>query len=157
MKIVASDLHSEEGIAAIETSMVFMIIFMFIMFTYEFLKYQNDMAAIALYEALAVERTDLALLKSDPEKLSTDFDAQLKALSGGFFFNSPQYEPAVVECFTDLSKAVPEKCSDKTKLIKFTYEVKRSASSEEICELFGLSIVLQREIVTINDYYKSNS
>lgn len=147
-------LRSESGIASIETSMVFMIIFVFIMFTYEILKFQNDMAMIALNESLATERSDLALLKNEPGKLSFFFDEQIQSMGGGKYFNSLKYQPSEVECYSDLSKSTAETCSDMSKIIKFSYKVERLASSDEICELFGFPIILSREIITVNDYYR---
>ncbi|EGT5657361.1 MULTISPECIES: hypothetical protein [Citrobacter] len=154
MTQLLNDFESESGVASIETSMVFLIIFMFIMFTYEILKFQNDMAMIALNESLATERSDLALLKSEPDKLSFDFDEQIKSLGTGNYFNSLKYKPSAVECYSDISKTTAEKCSEKSKIIKFSYEVKRLASSDEICELFGLPVVLIRETIAVNDYYR---
>ena len=147
-------LRSETGIASIETSMVFMIIFLFIMFTYEILKFQNDMAMIALNESLAMERSDLAFLKNEPRKLSVYFDEQMQSMGGGQYFNSLKYQPSEVKCYSDLSKTTSETCNEMSKIIKFTYKVERLASSEEICELFGFPIILSREIVTVNDYYR---
>lgn len=147
-------LSSESGIASIETSMVFMIIFIFIMFIYETLKLQNDMAMIALNESLAIERSDLALLRNEPEKLSVFFDEQIKSMGKGDYFNSLKYQPSEVKCYRDLSKTIAETCSEKSKILKFSYKVERLASNEEICELFGYPVVLSREIVTVNDYYR---
>ncbi|NDJ59222.1 hypothetical protein GWD52_19990 [Enterobacteriaceae bacterium 4M9] len=154
MKKFLENFDSESGIASIETSMVFMIIFIFIMFNYEFLKFQNDMSIIALNESLATERVDLALLRGSPENLSSLFDKQLHELSQGSYFNAIKYQPSTVECYRDLSTNTPESCTEKSKVIKFIYEVKRLATSDEICDLFGLPVNLEREVVTVNDYYR---
>ncbi|NUU69105.1 hypothetical protein HQN64_23855 [Enterobacteriaceae bacterium BIT-l23] len=154
MNSYTDTLSCERGVATIEMSMVFMIIFVFIVFTYELLKFQNDVMMIAFNEDLAVARIDLAKLNDNPVQLATDFDQQIQSSGQWEYFNSLSYKPSQIQCFDNISQRTPGNCSEKSKLIKFTYQVEREKSAEEICELLGLPITLSREVITVNDYFK---
>lgn len=149
-----SAVNSDKGVTSIETTMVFFILFLMIMFTYEFLKFQSNISLIYINEALASEKIDLALLDGKSDKLRDNFLTQLKSSSTGGWFNALSYSDIAVECYASVSTQQPDKCSNSSKIIKISYRVTRLFTNDQICSISSLPVTLAREVLAVNDYYQ---
>lgn len=147
-------LSSEEGVTAVETTIVLFVLLLLIMFTYELLKFQSNISLIYINEEAAIQRMDMALLNNKPEKLDANFMKELKSTVSGNFFNALVYDNVKVECYSSITSTSTDTCSSKTKIIKVSYQVKRLFSSKWLCDLASLPITLEREVLTVNDYYQ---
>lgn len=146
-------IKADNGAAAIEFTMVFLLLFVIIAVTYEYLKYQTDISLIHLNEALATERIDMALLKVDPDKIEGQFLTQLKSTQSNGFFDGVSYSNVKMECYSSIRSTTTASCDEKSKIIKISYTVKRLYVSKIINDLAKLPTTLDREIIAINDYY----
>ncbi|MFP2428849.1 TadE/TadG family type IV pilus assembly protein [Enterobacter ludwigii] len=147
-------IKSEDGVASVETAIVFYLLFLLIMFAYEFINFQSNISLIYINEEIAIERMDMALLNSEPGELSSNFLAQLNSTASGRYLNALAYSDVKVECYNSISDTLNSACSPNSKIIKVSYIVKRRFASKWLCDIASLPVILEREVFNVNDYYQ---
>lgn len=153
MILKSVSIKSEDGVASVETAIVFYLLFLLVMFAYEFMKFQSNISLIYINEEIAMERMDMALLKSEPEKLPINFLAQLNSTVSGNYLNALTYSDVKMECYKSISNTTASTCSMDSKIIKVSYIVKRRFASKLLCDIASLPVIIEREVFNVNDYY----
>ncbi|MEL4013188.1 hypothetical protein [Dryocola clanedunensis] len=148
---------AEEGIASIETPVIFLIVVLLTMTIFEVIGFQKDMSVISYNEQVAVQQLDFTVLQKQPEKLKDQFWRNLNASMDSSFFRSISYDAnkLKVVCmnaatFTPLTGKLSASC----RLMKITYKVHRRFTSRifsKTTDLFPVDI--DREVFVINDYF----
>ncbi|MGN8010286.1 TadE/TadG family type IV pilus assembly protein [Enterobacter sp. 22325] len=154
MMLKSVPINSEEGIASVETAIVFFPLFLLVMLTYELLMFQSNISLIYINEEIAMERMDMALLNSNPSELQSNFVAQLNSAVSDSFLNAIAYSNVNVECYNSILNTSNNTCSSSSKLIKVSYLVERRFASKWLCDIASLPVILEREVFYVNDYYQ---